>query len=122
MPVNIKLFNVGICGGMGGHGTVSGFVGVVIIIKVHGFCIGLELFDDAVGIFRIVFRNPCFYAGGIKDGHTSFGGVDGMADGFGKVNKPVEERPDITKEGLLETGDLRSIRNPAEAAEFPEMA
>ncbi len=25
MPVNIKLFNVGICGGMGGHGPINSF-------------------------------------------------------------------------------------------------
>lgn len=121
MPVNVKLLNVGICSGIGGHVIVGGFVRIIIIIKVHCFCVGRELFNNVVGISRVVFRNPCFYTGGIKDDHIGFSRVNGMADGFSKVNKLVEDRLDIIKEGLLEPCDLRNVRDLAEAAEFAEM-
>lgn len=45
-----------------------------------------------------------------------------MGDWFGWVNKFVEDRLNIIKEGLLEMGNFRSVSNLAKAAEFTEMA
>ena len=33
----------------------------------------IELFDDTISVFRIVFSNKSFDAGRIKDGHICFG-------------------------------------------------
>ena len=122
MAVNIKLLNIRIGSRMGRHGAVSGFIRVIAVIKMHGLCISFELFDDAVGIFGVVFCNPCLYAGGIKDSHGSHGGIDGLADWLGKINKTIENGLDVIQEVLLEARDLRGIRNFVKAAEFTEMA
>lgn len=50
------------------------------------------MFDDAVGIFGIVFRDECLNAGRIKDGHIGFGGVDGLANRFGEINEVIKDR------------------------------
>ena len=39
MPINVKLLYIGICSGMGRHGTVSSLVRVIVLIKMHGFSI-----------------------------------------------------------------------------------
>lgn len=104
------------------HGSVGGLVGVIAIIKVHGFCVSLKPFNNAVGVFGIIFCHPCFYAGGIKDCHIGFGRVDGLADRLGKVNEAIEDGLDIFQEILLEMGDLRGIGHFVKTAEFTEMA
>ena len=122
MAVNVKLLNIRIGGGMRRHGAVSGFIRVIAIIKMHGFRISFELPDDPIGVFGVVFCNPGLYAGGIKDSHGSLGGINGLADWFGKVNKAVENGSDVIQEVLLETSNFRSIGNLVKAAEFAEMA
>ena len=87
MAVNVELLNVRISGGMGGHRTVSCFVGIIIVIEMHSFGVGFELLNDTVGILRVIFGNPGFNAGGIKDGHTGLGRIDCLADWFGKINQ-----------------------------------
>ena len=121
MAVNAELFNVRAGGGVGRHGAVSGFIRVVAVIKMHGFSVGFELFDNAVGILWIIFRNPCLYAGRIKNGHISLAGINGLADWLSKVNQALKNSLNIFKEVLLKSGNFRSIRNLVKAAEFPEM-
>lgn len=60
------------CGGMWRHGAVGGFIRIKGIL--HTLCLlkGFQLFDDAVGIFGIIFRNPCLHAEGIKEQHRCF--------------------------------------------------
>lgn len=121
MAVNVELFNVRIRGGMGRHGAISSLIRVVAVIKMHGFCVGFELFDDTVGILGVIFRNPGFYAGRIKDGHICPTGINGQADWLSKVNQTVKNGLDIFKEALLKPGDFRSIRNLVKTTEFTEM-
>ena len=121
MAVNVELFNVRVGSGVGRHGAVSGFIRVVAVIKMHGFSVGFELFDNAVGILWIIFRNPCLYAGGIKNGHICLAGINGVADWPGKVNQPLKDSLDIFKEVLLKPGNLRGIGNLVKAAKFTEM-
>ena len=106
MAVNVEPFNFRAGGGMGRHGAVSSFIRVVAVIKMHSFCVGFELFDDAVGILWIIFRNPCLYAGRIKNGHISLAGINGAADWLGKVNQPFKNSLDIFKEVLLKSGNF----------------
>lgn len=121
MPVNVKLLNIGICGSMGRHGAVSSLVRVIVLIKMHGLCICFELFDNTVGIFGIVFRNPGLYARGIKDGHISPGRIDCLTDWLSKIDQVVKKELQIFKKILLEPGDFRSIWNLVETTEFTEM-
>lgn len=121
MAINVKLFNIGICDGMGRHGAVSRLVRVIAVIKMHGFCICFELFDDTVGILGIIFCNPGFYAGGIEDGHRSADRINCLADWFSKVDQAVKKDLQVFRKILLEPGDLRSIRNLVETTEFTEM-
>ena len=121
VAVNVELFNVRVGSGTGRHGAVSGLIRVVAVIKMHGFCVGFELFDNAVGILWIIFRNPCLYAGGIKNGHICLAGINGVTDLLGKVNQTFKDSLDIFKEVLLKPCDLRGIGNLVKAAEFTEM-
>ena len=87
MAVNVELFNVRVGGGVGRHGAVSGFIRVVIIVKVMCFC-----------------------------------RIDFLADGFGKVNKLMENKLDIIEEIQLKASDLRSVWNfvkPTELTKVP---
>ena len=86
------------------------------------FCIGFELFDDAVGILGIVFRNPGFDTGRIKNSHICFCRIDFLADGFGNVNKLIENKLDIIGEILLKASDLRSVWNFAKPAELTKVS
>ena len=65
--INIEMSVIRVNGRMRRHGSVSGFIMIVSFIKMHGF--GIKLFDDPVGIFRIVFGNTGFNAGRVKDVH-----------------------------------------------------
>lgn len=53
---------------MGRHGTISSFVGIIIRIIVIGFGVSFELFDDAVGIFGVIFSGPCINTNGVCAG------------------------------------------------------
>ena len=55
-----------------------------------GFLISFELFDDVVGIFGVVFRNPSLNTGSVKQEHGSFFLINLLTNGFGQVNKPVK--------------------------------
>lgn len=57
---------------MGGHGTIGGFIRVIGIIQAVSFFEGFELPDDTVSVLGVVFRNPCFNAGGVKEQHGRF--------------------------------------------------
>ena len=87
MAVNVELLNFRIGGRVGWHGTVSSFIRVIAVIKMHCFCIGFELFDDTVGIFGIIFGYPGFNTGGIEDTHICPDRVNCLTDRFCKVNK-----------------------------------
>lgn len=106
MAIDVELFNVRVGGRVGRHGAVSSFIRVIDVIKMHGFCIGFELFDDAVGILWVIFRNPCLYAGGIQNGHICLAGINGVADWLGKVNQTLKDSLNIFKEVLLKPGNL----------------
>lgn len=63
--------------------------------------IDIELLD-----FGIVFGNPCFYAGGVKDSHTGFGRVIRLADWFSQVNKAGENILEFKKKILSKACNL----------------
>ena len=91
MSVDIHLLDGRIGGGMGRHGGISGFIRVVGIIRFFCFFERFQLFDNGIGIFRIVFRYPCFNTRGVKQKHGCFFGINLLADWFGQVNKPVKQ-------------------------------
>lgn len=122
VAVNEELLYLRAGSGMGWHGGISGFIRVIIIVKVMCFCIGFELFDDAVGVFGVVFRNPGFDAGRIKNSHIGFCRINFLADGFGKVNKLIENKLDIMEETLLKASDLRSVWNFVKPAELTKVS
>ena len=57
-----------------------------------GFLKNLQLFNNTVGILRIIFHNPCFNAGGIEDCHVSKRRIQFLAYRFGQINKMIEHR------------------------------
>lgn len=63
MPINVKVFDIRVSSGMGRHRSVSSLVWVIMVIGMENFRIGLQLPDDAVGVFGIVFSNLGFDAG-----------------------------------------------------------
>ena len=92
MSINVHLLYCLVRGSMCGHGTIGYFVRIIGIIKVMGFLEGFQLFDNAVCVFRIIFCNPCFNTGGIKDGHGSKCGIQFLADRFGQINEMIKHR------------------------------
>jgi hypothetical protein len=82
MSIDIQLLDLRISGSMGGHRAVSSFIRIIILIEVVSFCIGFELFDNTVGIFRIVFGNESLNSGRVKDSHICFGRINGLTDGL----------------------------------------
>lgn len=107
--------------GMRKHGGISGFIRVKIIVKVIGFCIRFELFDDAVGVFGIVFSDPGLDTGRIENDHICFCRIDSVTDGFGKANKLIENKGKIIEEILLEASNLRRIGDFVKTAELPKV-
>ena len=79
------------------------------------------MFYNTVCILGVILSCPGFDAGRIKDCHVCFGRVNGLADWFGKINKPFKNGLEIFQEILFKTGGLGSIRHFFKAAEFPEM-
>ena len=92
MSVDIHLLNCLVSGSMGGHRAIGSFVRVIILIEVVSFGKSFQLLDDTVCVFRIVFSDPGFYPGGIKDGHGCKGRIKLLADRFGQINQVVEHR------------------------------
>ena len=90
VPIDVQLPDLRVSGGMGRHGAVSSFIGIKRFVTPLSFRICFKLFDDAVCVLWIIFSNKCFDPRGIKDGHVSFGGVNGLADWFGNINEVVE--------------------------------
>lgn len=121
VPVYVHLLDGGVGFGVGRHGGIGSLVRVIGIIQPLSFFEGLELPDDTVGVFGVVLRHPCLYAGGVKNGHGGKGGVDFLADRFRKVHKAVEHDLQVREEVLLEPRELRGIRDNAEAAEVPQL-
>ncbi len=80
---------------MGRHGSVGSLIRIVGFIKSLGFRICLKLSNDSMGIFRIIFGNECFNSGRIEDGHICFCGINGLADGFCKINKLIKYELEI---------------------------
>lgn len=122
VAINVKLLNIRIGSGMGRHGGISSFIRVKMIIKVMSFRISFELFDDSVGVFGIIFSDPGFDTGRIKNGHICFRRIDGVADGFGKINKLIKNKLEVIKEILLKASNFRSIRNFVKTAEITKMS
>lgn len=117
VAVNVELFFLRARSSMGGRGGLSGFIRGIIIVKVMGFCIGFELFDDTVGVFGIVFCDPGFDPRRIENSHICLCRIDGVTDGFRKGNELIENKPKIIEEILLKAGDLRSIGDLIKTAE-----
>ena len=120
MTVDVHLLDGGVGFGMGRHGGIGGLVRVIGIIEPLSFFECLELFDDAVGVFGIVFRYPCFDAGGVKNSHGGKGGIDLLADWLRQIHKVVEHGLQIREEILLEPREPGGIRDNAETAEIPQ--
>ena len=57
-----------------------------------GFFKSLQLFNNTVGILRIIFCNPCFNTGGIKDSHVGKSRIQLLAYRFGQIYKMIEHR------------------------------
>ena len=51
-----------------------------------GFLKTLQLFNNTVGVLRIIFRNPCFNTGGIEDCYVGKNWIQLLAYRFGQVN------------------------------------
>ena len=90
MSIDIHLLDGRVCSSMGGHGTIGSFVRVIGIIQVVSFFEGFELLDDTIDILWIVFRDPCFNPGGVKEYHGSLLLINTLADWFRQVNKVIE--------------------------------
>ena len=118
MSIDEKLFDFRIGNGMRRHGTISSFVWVVRFIKTFSFGIGLQLFNNSIGVFRIIFSNKSFNAGRIKDGHIGFFGVYSLTNRFRKTNKVIKYDLKVIDKILFEACDFGSIRNLDKATEF----
>ena len=90
VSVDIHLLDRLVGGSMRGHRAISGFVRVIIFIKVVSFGKSLQLFDDTVCIFGIIFSDPGFYTGSIEDSHGCKSRIKLLADRFGQINQMVE--------------------------------
>ncbi len=121
MPVDVHLLDGRVGFGMGRQGSIGGLVRVIGIIKPLCFFECLELFDDAVGVFGIIFRHPCLDAGGVKNGHGGKGGINVLADWLRQIHKIVEHGLQVREEILLEPRELGGVRDDAEAAEVPQL-
>lgn len=120
VAVNVELFYLRIGSSMGRHGGISGFIRVIVIVKVMGFCISFELFDDAVGVFGIVFRDPSFDSGKSKNNHIRFRRIDCLADGFGKVSQLIKNKLEVIEEILFKACEFRSSRDVVKTTELTE--
>lgn len=62
MSIDVHLLDCLIGSRMSWHRAISSFIRIIGIIKVMGFFESLQLLDNTVGIFGVVFCNPCFNA------------------------------------------------------------
>lgn len=83
-----------------------------------GFFKSFELPDDAVSVFEVVFGDPGFDAGGIKEEHGSLPCVDLLADGFSQINQTIKHCLEIREEILLEAGELRCVGDNIKTTEI----
>ena len=120
VAVYVHLLYGGIGGGMGRHGAISSFIGVVRILQAICLFKGFELSDDAVGVFGIVFRDPGLNPGGVKQSHGGFLPVNALADGLSEIDHMVKHSLKIGKEVLFEAGEFGSIGNDIKAAELTQ--
>ena len=77
--------------------------------------------DHRMKILGIIFPDPGFHAGGIKERHIRENRGDLLTDGLGDVNQTVKNHLKILTEGLLKSCDFRGIRNLIEAAELAKV-
>lgn len=90
MSVDVHLLDGGICSSMGRNRAIGGFIRVTESIQPIRFFEGSQLFDNTVGVFRIVFCNPSLNARGVKEQHRRFLFINTLAYRFGQTNKMVE--------------------------------
>lgn len=79
------------------------------------------MFDNAIDILRIVFRDKCFDLRRIKDRHSCFIFIHALADGFRDIDKTVKEDLQVSQETLFKASDFGSIRNFGKAAEITKI-
>ena len=92
MTIDVYLLNSGILGSVGRHGSVGSFIMGIGTIQTFGFFRSLELFDESVGIFGIIFCDQDLDTGGVKKEHGSFGSINILVDWFGQINETVEHQ------------------------------
>lgn len=114
--VNVELLYLRVGSNIGSHKSISGFIMVIMIVKVMGFCIGFELFNDEVSVFEVVFCDPGFDSGRIKNSHICFCRINRVANGFRKVNKLQ-----VIEAILFKACEFRSIRDLILTAELTEV-
>lgn len=117
MAIDVELLCIRAGSSLGRHKAVSHLVGIDIRFI---FIVGFEAADEGIEGLGIVFSHIEFNAGGIESEYLGKGGVNGLADGFGKINHMLEHEFNIRKELLLKTGEERGIGDFGEAAENPE--
>ena len=103
-------------GGRRRHKDISHFIGIyfgVIFIK------SLEFFNEGVQGFGIVLGNKELNAGGVKR-ELGKAGINQLAEGLSKVNRPAEHEFNIRFKILTEPSKKRGVRNFGKAAEIPE--
>lgn len=121
MSVDVHLLDGGIGFGMGRHGCIGSRIGGIGIIESLSFFKGLEMFDYAVGVFRVIFCHPCFDIGDIKNSYGGKGRVDFLADWLCQVHNVIEHGLQDREEILLEPREPGGVRDNAEAAEIPQL-
>lgn len=87
MSFDVLLFHFMVRGIGCGHGSIDSFIWSVRTVKVIGFCIGFELLNDVVGVYRIVFCHISFNVGSIKQKHGGKIAINVMAYRFGNINQ-----------------------------------
>ena len=92
MSFDVLLFHFMVRGIGCGYGSIDSFIWIVRTVKVIGLCIGFELLNDAVGVYRIVFCHISFNAGSIKQKQGGKIAINVMAYQFGHINKFIKKR------------------------------
>lgn len=116
MDVNILLLRIRRSSGLGRHECVSHLIRVNIRFI---FVIRLEPAAERIESLWVVFGDIELNAGSIKGEHLSEVRINSLADGFGKIDKLMEEFFNKRKEVLFEACKQRRVRNLLEAAELP---
>ena len=82
MTIHILLLYFMVSSGGCRHRGIGCLVRIIRIIEVMSFSIGLKLFNNAVGVFGIVFSHICFNPWSIKQKHRGEITVNVLADWF----------------------------------------